>query len=111
MFTGFRYVGAWNNPLDLAPNFAGTLMGVSGLFCYVMAALVPHTTYIMASLLGTENVWTGLFLLASLAAAVANLVFLLLGTANLQPWNTVNKSGAARKLSGGSSKEQAATGR
>merc|ERR1712015_497611 len=25
--TGFNLVGAWSNPLDIAPNFVGTLMG------------------------------------------------------------------------------------
>ena len=93
IFTGFRYVGPWNNPLDLAPSFAGTLMGVSGLFCYLTAALVPHTTYIMASLVREENVWTGLFLLVSGSAVLANVVFLVLGTANLQGWNSVVQSG------------------
>ena len=91
--TGFRYVGPWNNPLDLAPSFAGTLMGLSGMFCYLTAALVPHTTHIMATVLRQENVWTGLFLLVSGAAVMANIVFLVVGTADLQEWNSVTQSG------------------
>ena len=87
--TGFRFVGSWNNPLDLAPNFAGTLMGLSGLLCYLTAALVPHSTHIMAGLVGQENLWTGLFLLVAAGTVLANTLFLFLGTAELQPWNTV----------------------
>ena len=64
-------------------------MGLSGLFCYLTAALVPHTTHMMASLVGQENLWTGLFLLVAAATVLANTVFLVLGTAELQPWNTV----------------------
>ena len=89
--TGFRYVGPWNNPLDLAPSFAGTLMGLSGLFCYLTAALVPHTTHIMADLVGEQNLWTGLFLLVITVAVLANTIFLLLGTANIQDWNNLSE--------------------
>ena len=90
---GFRYVGSWNNPLDLAPNFAGTLMGLSGLFCYLGAGLVPHTTVIMASMVSQENLWAGLFLLVAAGTILANTIFLLLGTAELQDWNTVETLG------------------
>ena len=93
---GFRYVGSWNNPLDLAPNFAGTLMGLSGLFCYLTAALVPHSTHIMASLVGQENLWTGLFLLVAADTILANTVFLDLGTAELQSWNNSGAGGRTR---------------
>ena len=89
--TGFRFVGSWNNPLDIAPNFAGTLTGLSGMFCYLTAALVPHTTHIMADLVGEQNLWTGLFLLVITAAVLANTTFLLLGTANIQDWNNLSE--------------------
>ena len=90
--TGFNLVGAWSNPLDIAPNFVGTMMGVTGMFCYLTGALVPHTTSIMSSLVQEDMVWTSLFLLVSGAAVLANIVFLLYGTASLQHWNTVNES-------------------
>ena len=61
------------------------------MFCYLTAALVPHTTHIMASLVDEENVWTGLFLLVCTAAVLANLVFLGLGSANVQDWNTISE--------------------
>ena len=71
-------------------------MGLSGLFCYLAACLVPHTTHIMASLLGQDNIWTGLFFLVAAGTVLANTVFLLLGTAHLQSWNTLKvEEGAA----------------
>ena len=89
---GFNLVGAWSNPLDIAPNFVGTLMGVTGMFCYLTGALVPHTTSIMASLVDEDMVWPGLFILVCVAATLANIIFLLYGSANLQHWNTLTES-------------------
>ena len=89
---GFNLVGAWSNPLDIAPNFVGTMMGVTGMFCYLTGALVPHTTAIMASLVEEDMVWPGLFILVCVVATVANIIFLLYGTANLQPWNALTQS-------------------
>ena len=66
-------------------------MGLSGLFCYLTAALVPHTTHIMAELVGQQNLWPGLFLLVAGGTVIANALFLFLGTAQLQTWNTVEE--------------------
>ena len=98
--TGFNLVGAWSNPLDIAPNFVGTLMGATGMFCYLTGALVPHTTSIMASLVEEDMVWTCLFILVCVAATLANIIFLLYGTANLQHWNTVTESREKLNTSG-----------
>ena len=38
-----------------------------------------------------ENIWTGLFLLVCTAAVVANMMFLVLGTAEIQHWNTFSQ--------------------
>ena len=63
---GFNLVGAWSNPLDIAPNFVGTIMGITGMFSYLTGAMVPHTVSIMSSVLGSQDqVWTALFLLVS----------------------------------------------
>ena len=37
--TGFHLNGAWCSPIDLAPNFAATMMGLSGLCSYSLARL------------------------------------------------------------------------
>ena len=36
---GFHLNGAWCSPIDLAPNFAATMMGLSGLCSYSVARL------------------------------------------------------------------------
>ena len=88
---GFNLVGAWTNPQDIAPNFVGTIMGVMGLFSYLTGSFVPHTTTIMASLVPEDQVWPALFLLVASVAVLSNGVFLLLGTANTQPWNKIEE--------------------
>ena len=87
-------MGAWSNPLDIAPNFVGTIMGVTGLFCYLTGALVPHTYSIMSSLVQEDShlVWPVLFATVAAACVLANTVFVLLATADTQPWNIVDHS-------------------
>ena len=101
IFLGFNLVGAWSNPIDIAPNFVGTIMGISGLFSYITGALVPHTYSLMANLVTSLNkdnviheteekehlVWTLLFVLVSVVCILTNFVFLILGTAERQTWN------------------------
>ena len=55
-------------------------------------SLVPHTPSIMASLVEEDMVWTCLFILVCVAATLANIIFLLYGSANLQHWNTLTES-------------------
>ena len=45
-------------------------------------------------------VWTCLFILVCVAATLANIIFLLYGTANLQHWNTVTESREKLNTSG-----------
>ena len=94
---GFNLVGAWTNPQDIAPNFVGTIMGVMGLFSYLTGSFVPHTTTIMASLVPEDQVWPALFLLVGCVAFLANGVFLVLGTARTQAWNTI-EDGDSREI-------------
>ena len=71
---------------------AGTVMGLSGLFCYLTGAVVPHTVGLASRLLPPPAVWTALFITAGCVALAANTLFLLLGTADLQSWNRVGSS-------------------
>eukprot|EP00092_Neocalanus_flemingeri_P012832 GFUD01013826.1.p1 GENE.GFUD01013826.1~~GFUD01013826.1.p1 ORF type:complete len:478 (-),score=134.62 GFUD01013826.1:105-1538(-) len=95
---GFNLVGAWSNPLDIAPNYVGTIMGISGLFCYLTGALVPNTLGLASALVSPDQVWTVLFLLVVGVTIISNMLFLLLGTAELQEWNSVGSSDSRESL-------------
>jgi len=96
---GFNLAGAWSNPLDIAPNYVGTIMGISGLFCYLTGAIVPNTLSIASAYLtDTQDVWTFLFLLVAMVTIISNMLFMLLGTAELQEWNCVGSYDSRERL-------------
>ena len=99
--TGFNLVGAWSSPLDIGPNFVGTIMGVTGLFCYLTSSLVPHTPGLVAWLLGPglqAQLWPALFSLVAGVALLGNGVYLLLATADTQAWNYVEDCDSQQNL-------------
>ena len=99
VFAGFNLAGAWSNPLDIAPNYVGTIMGISGLFCYLTGAIVPNTLSIASAYLtDTQDVWTFLFLLVAMVTIISNMLFMLLGTAELQEWNCVGSYDSRERL-------------
>ncbi|XP_011213150.1 putative inorganic phosphate cotransporter [Bactrocera dorsalis] len=75
------------NHLDLAPNFAGTLMGIVNCSANVMSIIAPLVVgYIVTD---TTNVyqWRIIFTVAGGMSFSGNLMFLIFGTAKQQPWN------------------------
>ena len=84
---GFNLAGAWGSPQDIAPNYVATVMGLVGLACYVVTALVPHTLTLATILLPANDVWPALFMLVAAVTAVANCIFLAFASADLQSWN------------------------
>jgi len=84
---GFNLAGSWGSPQDIAPNYVATVMGLVGLACYMVTALVPHTLTLATLTLPSSHVWPALFILVASVTALANCIFLALGSADLQPWN------------------------
>ena len=73
-------------------------MGISGLFCYLTGALVANTLGLASAFIPPEDVWTFLFLLVVGVTIISNMLFLLLGTADLQEWNYVGSSDSRERL-------------
>ena len=81
-------VGAWAAPLDIAPNFVGTIMGLTGMFTTLLGnAILPYTKPLMVAILDEDMVWTGMFLLVVAITIVTNIIFLLFYSAETQEWN------------------------
>ena len=94
-------VGAWAAPLDIAPNFVGTLMGLTGMITNILGnVILPYTKPLMVAILDEDMVWTGLFLLVMAVIIVTNIIFLLFYSAETQEWNELkdpNESDALRR--------------
>lgn len=74
------------NALDLSPNYAGTLMAlvagigaISGIITpYLVGLLTPNSTLLE---------WRLVFWIAVLVLSVTNIIYVIMGSAEVQPWN------------------------
>ncbi|XP_022699616.1 sialin-like [Varroa jacobsoni] len=73
-------------PLDMAPNFAGTLMGITNGFGNLSGMAAPLITGWLIQHNDTLAQWRKLFLLASAIYSFGAVQFALFGSAELQPW-------------------------
>lgn len=107
------YTGFLTNHMDLAPNFAGTLMGITNSIATITAIFGPLlvgfivtdsvrrviylkyfcTTCINNFLLqGNKDQWGTVFLLSAGFFFIGNLIYIIFGTAKVQPWNDSSKN-------------------
>lgn len=85
-FLGTAFPGVMVNPLDLSPNYAGTLMamtnGISALSGfvspYIVGVLTPNQTL---------NEWRIVFWILVGIAVFSNLVYLIWGSGEVEYWN------------------------
>ena len=89
---GFNLVGAWGNPQDISPTYVGTIMGIMGLSNEVTKSIVLQTKFLITSQVEDEELWPILFLLASGVTLVTCVVYLLLGSAETQEWDSISDS-------------------
>ncbi|KAG8266865.1 hypothetical protein J6590_061691 [Homalodisca vitripennis] len=100
------YTGFLTNHLDLSPNFAGLLMGITNGMSNVTSILSPMITGFIVSdqqagSLQTKTVslsgphtrqtsrdqWMVAFYISAAIFFVGNLVFIVFGSTDVQPWN------------------------
>eukprot|EP00092_Neocalanus_flemingeri_P019684 GFUD01021319.1.p1 GENE.GFUD01021319.1~~GFUD01021319.1.p1 ORF type:complete len:503 (-),score=87.91 GFUD01021319.1:155-1663(-) len=84
---GCHYAGFMCVHIDMASNYAGTLLGITNGAANIMGFVAPTVTgYIVA---GHSDVphWRMVFFIAAMVYCVGNTVFLVFGTAKEQKWN------------------------
>jgi len=84
---GCHYAGFMCVHIDMASNYAGTLLGITNGAANIMGFVAPTVTgYIVA---GHSDVphWRLVFFIAAMVYCVGNTVFLVFGTAREQKWN------------------------
>lgn len=74
------------NPLDLSPNYAGTLMAIVGGIGAVTGIFAPCLVAFLTTD-GTLLEWRSVFWITFLILAFTNVVYLIYGSAEIQPWN------------------------
>ncbi|XP_034239554.1 putative inorganic phosphate cotransporter [Thrips palmi] len=83
------YLGFQINHLDLSPNHAPALMGFTNLWANLLSVLGPLITPLIVTRPTDPAQWHVVFYSAAAVFLVANTLFLLFGTAETQPWNTL----------------------
>lgn len=81
------YVGFMVNHMDLAPNFAGTLMAITNFAANIMSILAPLSVGIFIDDFKDPAQWRVMFFITSAIYIVGNLCFVVFGKTDVQKWN------------------------
>lgn len=91
-FNAFQYIGFMCNHMDLSPNFAGSLMGLTNSIANILSIIGPLSVGWMISDGKDPNVkaveWRTVFYVAAIFYFIGNLVFIIFGKTETQPWNS-----------------------
>ncbi|CAH1716905.1 putative inorganic phosphate cotransporter [Aphis gossypii] len=82
VFTGFL-----TNHLDLAPNFAGTLLGITNSIANLTSILGPLLVGFVVTDSSNKEQWGIVFLCSAAVFFIGNLFYVIFGTAETQSWN------------------------
>nr|XP_012143479.1 PREDICTED: putative inorganic phosphate cotransporter isoform X1 [Megachile rotundata] len=85
------YCGHNVNHMDLSPNFAGALMGITNTVANICSILAPLVASIVVVDSSDVSQWRNIFFLSAIIYIVGNLIFVLFGTSQIQPWNDPQK--------------------
>eukprot|EP00092_Neocalanus_flemingeri_P030040 GFUD01032614.1.p1 GENE.GFUD01032614.1~~GFUD01032614.1.p1 ORF type:complete len:475 (-),score=61.04 GFUD01032614.1:7-1431(-) len=89
---GIIYSGEQSAMLDIANNFAGTLMGIINALGNTMGFLAPMVTGLIINHHDNVTRWKHLFWIASATYAFGNTIFAIFGTSVEQKWNRIHHS-------------------
>ncbi|XP_026480191.1 putative inorganic phosphate cotransporter [Ctenocephalides felis] len=86
VFKGLYYPGIKTNILDLSPNYAGILSGITNGIGSTMGILGPILTgYLISN--NSGRVWSIVFSVTGIFLSVTSLFYLIFGSGKLQRWN------------------------
>lgn len=93
---GATFSGYINSHLDIAPNFAGTLMGLTNCAATVPGFVAPMVAGALINGKETVGQWKLVFWIAGIVYLVGNTFYIIFLSGERQPWNdlpTHNSSG------------------
>ncbi|CAG9786472.1 unnamed protein product [Diatraea saccharalis] len=88
---GFSTAGFVVNQLDLSPNYAGVIMCILNFIANCGCSLTPIVTSVILRNDSTDiSRWRIVFLIMAGLCAIANVIYLILGSSDRQPWDNPN---------------------
>ncbi|KAK7092604.1 sialin-like [Littorina saxatilis] len=94
-FTGFGFASYMVNHGDLAPDFAGTLFGISNTIATLPGFVAPTIVGAITSD-GTAAQWRIAFFIAAAVNVAGAVVYVLCASCELQPWSAAHAKEAKR---------------
>lgn len=84
-------MGGFNvNHLDIAPNFSGTLMGISNCLATIPGFLGPYIVGVLTTNNETQGQWQYVFYIAGGVYLFGFLVFVIFAQGTEQSWNRLS---------------------
>ncbi|XP_069700130.1 sialin-like isoform X2 [Periplaneta americana] len=90
---GGMFSGYLSNHIDIAPRFAGTLMGLTNTVATIPGIVVPIIIGQATKTNHTREQWSVIFCGAAAFLAVEAVVYSIWGSGEEQPWNNPQKKG------------------
>ncbi|RXG68326.1 Sialin [Armadillidium vulgare] len=86
MFVGGMYPGFLSNHIDIAPPFAGILMGITNTFATIPGIVVPSFVGYMTHGNQTVEAWRTIFFITLGIFSFEAVIYLIFGSGELQSW-------------------------
>ncbi|RZF36580.1 hypothetical protein LSTR_LSTR010691 [Laodelphax striatellus] len=87
------YLGFISNPMDLSPNYAGILMGLTNCLSNVASTLAPLFAGFIIKDEKNADEWAIIFYTCAFILVFSNAVFLIFGSTKIQKWNSLKNVG------------------
>ncbi|XP_043463553.1 sialin [Leptopilina heterotoma] len=90
---GGMYCGFLANHIDIAPNYAGTLVSITNFFATIPGLTISVIVGKLTDGNETVEAWRVVFFITVIFYIVEMLVYTMFGTGEEQPWNRVDEVG------------------
>lgn len=84
------YSGYYLNHLDLSPNFAGTLMGITNCIANICSLIGPTLAGVIVTEEGNAAQWRIVFLITAALFVIGETIFNIFGSSDVQSWNNIH---------------------
>lgn len=78
--------------IDMAPQFAGTLFGITVTFGSFSGVIVPYVTGLLTNEENSTTNWSYSFYIAGCVGITSGILFMIFGSAEVQPWAVRGRS-------------------
>ncbi|XP_043796655.1 putative inorganic phosphate cotransporter [Apis laboriosa] len=75
------------NHIDLSPNFAGRMMSITNCIASIVAIIAPMVCGLIVTQKKNVTQWNIVFYLSAAIYILGNLIFIIFGSTEIQPWN------------------------